>query len=231
MVGASRRGIPCGVYHYLCARTEEEAVSEARYFVNLIRPYKSSISLWAAADVEEKKYLPSDKTKLTRIVFAFCKVVKSAGFKPMVYTNPDFLTYRLNDISHWDLWLAYWGVKESSAKRYNPKIWQYGLDDFQGISGKADANIGFFDTGSEASEKSSVSNVKASESGQALERGAKVRVRNNLVYGTQNRFVTYVDEYDVLDVRGDRVVIGIIGKNGNRDLITAAVRKGDVEPI
>ena len=59
----------------------------------------------------------------------------------------------------------------------------------------------------------------------------KVRVKDNRVYGTHNRFVAYVDEYDVLDVRGDSVVIGIIGKNGSRDLITAAVRKGDVEPV
>lgn len=77
----------------------------------------------------------------------------------------------------------------------------------------------------------SVTNVSAAESGETLSRGMKVRVKDNRVYGSQKRFVTYVDEYDVLDVRGDRVVIGIIGKNGNRDLITAAVRKGDVEPV
>ena len=94
------------MYHYLCAKNESEAVEEARYFVNLIRPYKAVIALWAAVDVEEEAFLPKDKQTLTRIVYAFCKVVKAAGFKPMVYTNPNYLTYRLNDISHWDLWLG-----------------------------------------------------------------------------------------------------------------------------
>ena len=226
MTGAARAGIPVGVYHYLCAKSESEAVEEARYFVNLIRPYKAVIALWAAVDVEEEAFLPKDKHTLTRIVYAFCKVVKAAGFKPMVYTNPNYLTYRLNDISHWDLWLAYWGVPEARAMRYKPKIWQYGVGRSDGIRSDVDMNMGYFEL-----PERSVTNVSASESGETLSRGMKVRVKDNRVYGTHNRFVAYVDEYDVLDVRGDRVVIGIIGKNGSRDLITAAVRKGDVEPV
>nr|DAK92713.1 MAG TPA: PlyB like endolysin [Caudoviricetes sp.] len=226
MTGAIRRGIPLGVYHYLCAQNETEAVEEARYFVNLIRPYKAGITLWAAVDVEEEAFLPKDKRTLTRIVFAFCKVVKAAGFRPMVYTNPNYLTYRLNDISHWDLWLAYWGVPEARALRYKPKVWQYGIGTVDGIRGSVDMNRGYF----ELPERTE-SGVNVPVSGETLKRGMRVRVKDNRVYGSQRRFVVYRDSYDVLSVSGDSVVIGIRGCSGKSDAVTAAVRREDVEAV
>ena len=108
IVGAHRWGIRCGVYHYLTAQTVPEAMEEAELFLSVIEPYRSIIDLYAAVDVEDDIYLPKDKTLLTQIVYTFCSRVQAAGYDPIIYTNPNYLTYRLNDVSKYPLWLALW---------------------------------------------------------------------------------------------------------------------------
>lgn len=144
IVGAHRYGIDVSVYHYLTAQTVSEAMAEAEYFLSVIAPYKSIISMYAVVDVEEDTYLPKDKTLLTQIVHTFCSRVKSEGYEPMVYTNPNYLTYRLNDVSMWALWLALWRDKNNvpSVKQYpNLRLWQWGQEVVTGIGGKTDANF------------------------------------------------------------------------------------------
>lgn len=143
IVGAHDNDIRCGTYHYLTAESVKDAIEEAEYYLSVIRPFRSLVSLWAAVDVESK-YLPRDKTLLTEIVKAFCDKIASAGFKPMVYTNPDFLKNRINDISKYPLWLALWRNKDlvPTVKQYkNLHLWQYGKDNFNGVSGWCDANF------------------------------------------------------------------------------------------
>jgi GH25 family lysozyme M1 (1,4-beta-N-acetylmuramidase) len=144
---APRTGLRVGVYHYLTAQTVGEAMEEAEYFLSVITPYKLLINLWAVVDVESK-YLPKDKTLLTQIVNTFCSRVTSAGLRPMVYTNPDYLKHRLNDISYWPLWLALWRNKTNVptvADYPAMKLWQWGGEAIPGISGKTDANFAIVD--------------------------------------------------------------------------------------
>ena len=144
---AHRIGLRVGVYHYLTAQTVGEAMEEAEYFLSVIEPYKQLIDLWAVVDVESK-YLPKDKTLLTQIVNTFCYRVQSAGYLPMVYTNPDWLKNRLNDVSYWDLWLALWRKKTNvpTVKDYpSMKLWQWGSEAIPGISGNVDANFAIVD--------------------------------------------------------------------------------------
>lgn len=144
---AHRIGLRVGVYHYLTAQTVGEAMEEAKYFLSVIEPYKPLVDLWAVVDVESK-YLPKDKTLLTQIVNTFCSRVTSAGMQPMVYTNPDYLKHRLNDISYWPLWLALWRKKTNvpTVKDYPAmKLWQWGSEAVPGISGNVDANFAIVD--------------------------------------------------------------------------------------
>lgn len=144
IVNADKNGIECGVYHYLTATTVAGAKEEAAYFLKTIEPYKQNIKLYAAVDVESP-YLPNDKTLLTQIVNVFCTLVKQAGYDPMVYTNPNFLTYRLNSVATWKLWLALWRNKDNvpTTKQYpNLAIWQWGGEPVKGITtGNVDANF------------------------------------------------------------------------------------------
>ena len=143
---ASQAGIECGVYHYLTARTVSEAVKEAEYFTRTILPYKPQIKLWAAVDVEEDKYLPTnDRALLTSIVKTFVNYVKTKGFEPMVYTNPSYLKYRLNSIGGIPLWLALWRDVNNVPQSYpDMKLWQYGKGSVSGIVTDVDLNLGFY---------------------------------------------------------------------------------------
>lgn len=144
IIGANRNGIRVGVYHYLTAQSVAEAMHEAEYFLSVIDPYKSIIDLYAAVDVEEDKYLPRDKTTLTQIVYTFCSRVQAAGYDPIIYTNPNYLTYRLNDVSKYPLWLALWRHKTivPTVQQYpNLRIWQWGGETVDGIRGNVDANF------------------------------------------------------------------------------------------
>ena len=142
IVNANRWGIRIGVYHYLTAWNVSEAMLEAEYFLSVIAPYRSIIDLWAAVDVEDSKS-PKDKTLMAQIVNTFCSRVEADGYKPMVYTNHDWLTNKLGNVSQWDLWLALWRNKANvpTAEKYpNLRVWQWGTEIVDGIAGKPDAN-------------------------------------------------------------------------------------------
>lgn len=215
MKGAAAVGIPVGVYHYLCAETLAEAKAEARYFLSVIEPYRGKIALWAVCDAEEDKYLPKDKATLTEVVNAFLEAVRQGGFHPMLYSNPNYLVYKLGDVSRWDLWLAYWNTPEAQAKMYSPKIWQYGAKAYAGLK-NVDVNYGYFDLMKSATGETQ-------ETARSFRTGDRVRVVRALIYGTDRKFKTYYPEYDVISVSGDRVVIGV-GK-----AITAAVAAENLE--
>lgn len=156
IVNANRWGIRIGVYHYLTAWNVTEAMQEAEYFLSVIAPYRSIIDLWAAVDVEDSRS-PKDKTLMAQIVNTFCLRVNAEGYKPMVYTNPDWLTKKLGNVSHWDLWLALWRNKANvpTADKYqNLRVWQWGSETVDGISGKVDANYMIYDVEVEEPPKS-----------------------------------------------------------------------------
>ena len=142
IVNANRWGVRIGVYHYLTARNVTEAMQEAEYFLSVIAPYRSIIDLWAAVDVEDSRS-PQDKTLMSQVVNTFCSRVEAEGYRPMVYTNPDWLKNKLGNVSHWDLWLALWRNKANvpNAEKYpNLRVWQWGTETVDGIAGKPDAN-------------------------------------------------------------------------------------------
>ena len=136
---------PAGVYHYFTAQDKAKATAEADYFCSIIEPYRDRIKLWAALDVESFYLDGLGKTELTAIVRTALERIETHGFKPMLYTNPNFLKYRFEPgaFNDTDIWLAHWGV----SKPYfapNLMIWQYGKTRTDGISTVVDANYGYF---------------------------------------------------------------------------------------
>lgn len=215
IVEATKAGVSCGVYHYLTAATVAEAHAEAKLFLNAIVPYKDKITLFAAVDVESK-YLPVNKTLLTNIVKAFYDDVEKAGYKAAVYTNPDFLKNRLN-IGEMRLWLALWRDKNKTPTSFrNMVMWQWGAGNVKGVTKTVDCNFGFFD----AADNKATAPAKT-----AIKAGDKVRVKNAVLYGTNKRFMVIFPSYTVLQVNGDRIVIGI-GK-----IVVAAVHADNLTRV
>ena len=138
--------VPCGVYHYFTAQDKTKATAEADYFCSIIEPYRTRIKLWAALDVESKYLDGLSKTELTAIVNTALERIEARGFKPMLYTNPNYLKYRFEPhaFDDCDIWLAHYGVKTPYSVP-KMKIWQYGKTTVSGISTDVDADYGYFD--------------------------------------------------------------------------------------
>ena len=136
---------PAGVYHYFTAQDKAKATAEADYFCSIIEPYRSRIKLWAALDVESFYLDGLGKTELTAIVMTALERIESRGYKPMLYTNPNFLKYRFEPhaFDDYDIWLAHYGVSKPYSVP-NMKIWQYGKTTVSGISTDVDADYGYF---------------------------------------------------------------------------------------
>lgn len=137
---------PCGVYHYFTATDKQKAITEVDYFCSVIEPYRANIKLWAALDVESFYLDGLGKTELTAIVMTALERIESRGFKPMLYTNPNYLKYRFEPhaFDDYDIWLAHYGVSKPYSVP-NMKIWQYGTTRTDGISTDVDADYGYFD--------------------------------------------------------------------------------------
>lgn len=138
--------VPRGVYHYFTAATKAKAYEEIDYFCKVIEPFSNCFSLWAALDVESKYLKGLGRTELTAIVRIALDQIKLHGFVPMLYTNPDFLTYRFepHTFDDVDIWLAHYGVKKPMSVP-NLKIWQHSAGRVYGISTDVDLDIGYFD--------------------------------------------------------------------------------------
>ena len=137
---------PCGVYHYFTAQDKQKAITEVDYFCSVIEPYRANIKLWAALDVESFYLDGLGKFELTAIVMTALERIEARGFKPMLYTNPNFLKYRFEPgaFNDTDIWLAHWGVKTPyTVPRL--KIWQYGAGSCPGVKTKVDLDMGYFE--------------------------------------------------------------------------------------
>ena len=138
---SSQGGLYAGAYHYFCARNENEADEEADFFIKLVSEYRFDLQLWAALDVEDSGFLPSDKAKLTALVARFCGKVKAAGLRPMVYANSWWLDSRFDSPAGVPVWEANWS---SGKLPERCRMWQYSSTGrVGGINGNVDMNVAF----------------------------------------------------------------------------------------
>lgn len=145
---ASKTRMKLGVWHWMTARSVAEASYEADYFIETISPYRDKITLWAASDVESDRYLGDlGKSELTEITRAFLERIQRAGYRSMLYTNPNFLKYRFtkNAFNDTDIWLAHYGVKKPMQVPHL-KIWQHSAGRVPGIGTDVDLDTGYFDS-------------------------------------------------------------------------------------
>ena len=128
-----------GSYHYLRAQTVADAIKEAEFFIETIKPYRCNLQLWAAVDVEDAS-LGMNKAALTAIVAAFCERVKAAGFRPMVYSSTWWFDNRFDAPQGVPIWEANWSRSSVPGRA---RAWQYGTTRVAGIAGEVDGNYAY----------------------------------------------------------------------------------------
>jgi GH25 family lysozyme M1 (1,4-beta-N-acetylmuramidase)/predicted RNA-binding Zn-ribbon protein involved in translation (DUF1610 family) len=163
--GALAAGLPIGAYHFLRAG---DAAAQADDFLEAIRPY--SVTYPVACDVENKpgttELSSLGRDKLTDMVLEFCARVKAAGYKPVVYSNYNWLygaKYLDADrirAAGYGIWMAWYSdaTPEDTDRSSLCDMWQYASDGHvDGIDGLVDMDVSYVDytgtgTGTQPSE-------------------------------------------------------------------------------
>jgi GH25 family lysozyme M1 (1,4-beta-N-acetylmuramidase) len=169
----NRLGIPCGVYWFSYASTEEMARKEAAYCLAAVRPYKVQYPIafdfeYDSVNSAAKNGVKVDRNLATALCHAFCGAVESAGYYAVNYTNADFLSNLFDGTTtqKHDLWYAAWPASPDPDKP--PRdcgIWQYAsTGKVAGIGGDVDLNAAYRDYPA-LIEAAGLNNLKAGESG------------------------------------------------------------------
>ena len=145
---ATSAGIKVGVYFFTQATSEEEAIEEAEYALELIKPYE--VDLPVAIDIEEidDKARTDNLTNEDRTNFcvAFLDKVRDAGYTPMIYSNLKFFIKRLDmdKLEAYEKWYAFYN--DQIYFPYEISMWQYTSNGtIDGIGSGVDLNITFKD--------------------------------------------------------------------------------------
>ena len=146
ITNALKNNVDVGVYFYTQAVNKEEAVEEANYVLELIRPY--NVTYPVAIDIEaiENDSFRQEKlsaSELTDVVIAFCDTIKAAGYTPLIYSNLLYFmdNVELDRLEEYDKWFAGY---QTAAPYYPYKytMWQYtSTGTVPGVSGNVDINI------------------------------------------------------------------------------------------
>ncbi len=144
-------GYPIGVYFFTQALTEEEALSEADFVLDLIKDYPISYPV-----VIDTEYVSSENARTnqaemseqerTQLLIAFCERIKENGYYPMIYASENWLRRELDAsmIQPYEIWAPQY--LEENDFMYDFTIWQYtDSGHIQGIDGVVDLNISMVD--------------------------------------------------------------------------------------
>lgn len=146
--GAREAGLKVGAYFFSQAVTVQEAIAEANYVLQAVRGWEVEMPLvfdWEYVGSETRTGGMDPRT-LTDCARAFCRVVRRAGYTPMVYFNLSQgrdLLY-LEELTDFDWWLARYA--DTMDFDYRVRMWQYtSQGSVPGIWGYVDLNLWFSD--------------------------------------------------------------------------------------
>ncbi len=136
----TRLKIPFGVYIYSHATNEEEARSEARHVLRLLKGYKPSMPVYL--DLEDDDISQNcTPAQILANATVFCDMIRSAGYTPGIYANTYWWSTYLSSPQYdkWDRWVARYSSQLDFNRPYS--MWQYTSEgSVPGITGNVDMN-------------------------------------------------------------------------------------------
>ena len=136
---AKKNGLKVGVYHYVTARSEEDAKIQAKFFVSLIS--KKQIDCKLAMDFESFGNL--NNSEINKVALTFLEEVKKlSGKDVIVYSNTYNAKYTFSkEVAKYPLWVAQYGLSQpqDNGKWNSWEGYQYSSTGrVNGISGNVD---------------------------------------------------------------------------------------------
>jgi len=146
--GASANNIEVGVYWYSYAQTLDEMHRELAFLLPLLEEaaHRFDITYPIVLDMEEEREWYDDNP--SEMAAAFLKTLVSNGYFPMIYSFRSWLSSNLSSeiASTYAIWVAHWGVAQTSLQSGNYYMWQYtDSGRVSGIDGNVDLNIAYRD--------------------------------------------------------------------------------------
>lgn len=147
--GAIDAGLDVGVYVFSQAISKEEALEEAQFVLDAIKPYDITYPVifdWELVKEDDVRTTEVTKEDVTAFAIEFCEAVENAGYLPAIYFNTEvgYMYYDFNVISERYFWFAEYNTAPSFY--YNFHMWQYSQSGtVDGIEGAVDLNIAFAD--------------------------------------------------------------------------------------
>ena len=108
--GAYQAGISVGIYFFSNSITTNEAKKEAQKTLDLIKNYKSMITLPVVYDFEAfsnaYRAYGLSKEQVTKNTIAYADIIQDAGYTPMYYGSPNFLgsSFDVAKLTAYDCW-------------------------------------------------------------------------------------------------------------------------------
>ena len=159
---AKEVGMLVGAYWFCYARTIAEAKREAEVCANTLSGCRLDLPVFYDFEYDTERFAAKSKVKYdnrlrTDIIETFCAEISKRGYKPGVYTNPDYWLYKLNSerLSKYPLWIAAYVRSDCKASfgttspsdlppaYQNAMIWQFGKRRFTKAVGDVDINYGY----------------------------------------------------------------------------------------
>ena len=136
--GAKAAGLKVGAYWYSYATTGEDAIKEARTFLEVVKGKQFEMPIYY--DIEEKNQM----TAANILITAFCNEIEKAGYFAGFYANRSTVQNYVSKATRekYSLWLADWNPVQHVAA----PMWQRSAAErVNGIGGYVDANVSHMD--------------------------------------------------------------------------------------
>ena len=143
--------IDVGVYFFSQAISAEEALEEAQFVLDAIKPYKDEIEFpiafdWEWVHFEDNRTETVSGDVVSLAAKAFCEKIEENGLSSIIYMNKNmgYNFLDLETINNHNIWIAEY--EEMPTFFYDFKMWQYTeTGKIDGINGNVDINIAYFE--------------------------------------------------------------------------------------
>ena len=127
-------GMAVGVYFYDQSLNEIEAVEQADWVMNKIKPYAVSMPVYIDSEYSNKTHNGRadhiSKEQRTKNIIAFCNRIQDLGHSVGVYASDSWFKSMLefDKIKNFNIWCARYSTNKPTIPKYD--IWQYGSEQF-----------------------------------------------------------------------------------------------------
>lgn len=146
IVGAQTAGLDVGVYFFSQAVSEQEAVEEAEFCIDVLYPYALQLPVVFDAENIEHDDARTDKiggAQFTKNAVAFCdRILQEGYYQTAIYSNLKWeaFMYDLEALADYPIWYADYEKQPQTPYRFT--WWQYSeKGSVPGIAGKVDLDI------------------------------------------------------------------------------------------